>query len=176
MKCCHYERHLKHISGTFTVTSSFCLKLSSFLFSFLYIEEEPHPPRSIPGDHTGLPPHVGQCLPLSAFWAMHLHISHSYLVTRSMMVGHIPTVHTCSFMGTNHKDMTAHVPAFFTELDTTHIYVEYSTAGHSLISHLWSNASSTVTHPCINQAHDCLTSVIRHKTFAPCYVSPQAQQ
>ena len=30
-----------------------------------------------------------------------------------------------------------------------------------------------VTHPCINWAHDCLTSVIKHKTFAPCYVSPQ---
>ena len=30
-----------------------------------------------------------------------------------------------------------------------------------------------VTHPCINWAHDCLTSVIRCKTFTPCYVSPQ---
>ena len=29
-----------------------------------------------------------------------------------------------------------------------------------------------VTHPCINRAHDCLTSVIKHKTFAPCYVPP----
>ena len=29
-----------------------------------------------------------------------------------------------------------------------------------------------VTHPCINWAHDCLTSVIKRKTFAPCYVSP----
>ena len=29
-----------------------------------------------------------------------------------------------------------------------------------------------VTHPCINQAHDCLTSVIKHKTFSPYYVSP----
>ena len=29
-----------------------------------------------------------------------------------------------------------------------------------------------VTHPCINQAHDCLTTVIKHKMFTPCYVSP----
>ena len=29
-----------------------------------------------------------------------------------------------------------------------------------------------VTHPCINRAHDCLTSVIKHKMFAPCCVSP----
>ena len=37
---------------------------------------------------------------------------------------------------------------------------------------LWSNAGRMVTHPCINRAHDCLTSVIKRKTFAPCYVSP----
>ena len=30
-----------------------------------------------------------------------------------------------------------------------------------------------VTHPCINRAHDCLTSVIKRKMFSPCYVSPQ---
>ena len=29
-----------------------------------------------------------------------------------------------------------------------------------------------VTHPCINWACDCLTSVIEHKMFAPCCVSP----
>ena len=29
-----------------------------------------------------------------------------------------------------------------------------------------------VTHPCINWAHDCLTSVIKCKMFTPCYVSP----
>ena len=28
-----------------------------------------------------------------------------------------------------------------------------------------------VTHPSINWAHDCLTSVFKHKTFTPCYVS-----
>ena len=33
-----------------------------------------------------------------------------------------------------------------------------------------------VTHPCINQAHDCLTSVIKHKTFAPCYVPPSCDE
>ena len=43
-----------------------------------------------------------------------------------------------------------------------------------VLSHitLWGNAGRMVTHPCINWAHDCLTSVIKHKTFAPCYVSP----
>ena len=37
---------------------------------------------------------------------------------------------------------------------------------------LWSKASRTVIHPCINWTHDCLTSVINHMMFIPCYVSP----
>ena len=38
-------------------------------------------------------------------------------------------------MCANHIDMIAHTPAFFTELGTTHIYVECSTAGPSHVSH-----------------------------------------
>ena len=38
-------------------------------------------------------------------------------------------------MYTNHIDMMAHNSAFFTELGTTHIYVECSTAGPSHVSH-----------------------------------------
>ena len=33
-----------------------------------------------------------------------------------------------------------------------------------------------VTHPCINWTHDCLTSVIKHKMFTPCYVSPHIRK
>ena len=45
-------------------------------------------------------------------------------------------VHRWSLMCTNHIDMIAHTPAFFfTESGTTHIYVECSTAGPSLVSH-----------------------------------------
>ena len=40
-----------------------------------------------------------------------------------------------SFMCTHHTDMMAHTPAFFTELGTTHIYMECSTAGPSCVSH-----------------------------------------
>ena len=50
--------------------------------------------------------------------------------------------------------------------------VECSTAGPSHVSHYGGNTSRMVTHPCINQAHDCLTSVIKRKRFTPCYVSP----
>ena len=88
-----------------------------------------------------------------------------------MVVGHILMDHTCSLMCTNHRDMTAHTPDFLTKSGTNHIYVEHSTARHSLISHLWSNASRTVTHPFINWDHDCLTSVIKHKMFVPCYAA-----
>ena len=38
-------------------------------------------------------------------------------------------------MCTNDIDMTAHTPAFLTDLGTTCIYVECSTAGPSHISH-----------------------------------------
>ena len=67
--------------------------------------------------------------------------------------------------------------------DSTHPSLFYRVRYHSYIcgvQHswaqscitLWSNAGRTVTHPCINRAHDCLTSVIKCKMFAPCYVSP----
>ena len=38
-------------------------------------------------------------------------------------------------MCANHIDMIAHTQAFFTKLGTTRIYVEYSTAGPSHVSH-----------------------------------------
>ena len=68
--------------------------------------------------------------------------------------------------------------------DSTHPSLFYRVGYHSYIcgvQHswaqsritLWSNAGRMVTHPCINRAHDCLTSVIKRKMFAPCYVSPR---
>ena len=44
-------------------------------------------------------------------------------------------VHRWSLMCTNHTDMIAHTPAFFTKLGTTCIYLECSTAGASHVSH-----------------------------------------
>ena len=88
-----------------------------------------------------------------------------------MVVGHILMVHTYSLMFTNHIDMTAHTPAFLPSWVPL-IYM-WSTVGHSHVAHLWSNASGMITHPCINLAHDCLTSVIKHKTFPEGYVTPQ---
>ena len=74
-----------------------------------------HPlPDQLPGEHTG---HMPQAAHRSS-WYNRLHCchshTHSHVVTadRSMVVGHVPTVHTCSFMCTNHIDMIAHTPAF----------------------------------------------------------------
>ena len=74
----------------------------------------------------------------------------------------------------SHRQDSKHpTPVFFTKSGTTGIYVECSTAGQSHISHLQSNASRTATHACIYWDHDFLTSVIKHKTFAPCYTYTQ---
>ena len=40
----------------------------------------------------------------------HTHTPHSLMVDRSTVVGHVPMVHMCSFMCTNHIDMIAHTP------------------------------------------------------------------
>ena len=162
---CHYDRHLTNINGTFTLTSSFWLRPSSLFLPFLYIKG---------GATSSQINSLGSIQVCHLMWhsaSLYLPsepciytfdtLTHSYLVGRSMVVG-IFRWSTCSLMCTNQIDMTAHTPAFFTKLGTT--------AGHNLISHLWNNAGRMVTHPYINWAHDCLTSVIKHKTFAPCYV------
>ena len=70
-------------------------------------------PDQLPVEHTGdmaavcrfmLPcDNLGKC---TVF--LHLH----YSTSANQAVGHIPMVHTCSFMCTNHIDMIAHTLAF----------------------------------------------------------------
>ena len=52
--------------------------------------------------------------------------------------------------------------------------VECSTAGPSHVSHYGTMPAGWSPIHVLNWAHDCLTSVIKHKMFAPCYVSPPA--
>ena len=113
MKCCHYERCLTDISGTFYGDQFILSKVQLFLLSFLSTEDEPPPPGSTPwGAYRPttscgtVPPSI--CLQSHAF----THFTHSHLVGRSMVVGYILTVYTCSVMCTNHIDMTAHTLAF----------------------------------------------------------------
>ena len=73
-----------------------------------------HPlPDQLPGEHTGrMPQVVCRSSSYSCLHCCHSH-THSHMVTadRSIVVGHVPTVHMCSFMCTNNIDMIAHTPA-----------------------------------------------------------------
>ena len=174
MKCCHYERHLTMMNLNGTFSDQFILAKAKLFFfviplywggatsslvNFLESIQVFHLIWGSASLYLPSEPHI---------YSFHI-LTHSYLVGRSVVVGHILTVHTCSLMCTNHINMTAHTPVLFTELGTTlYIYVECSTDWHSHISHLWSNASRMVSHPCINWARDGLTSVIKRKPFTPC--------
>ena len=55
-----------------------------------------------------------------------------------------------------------------------HILTKDVTAQLGLVMyHTMEQCQRDITHPCINLACDCLTSVIKHKMFTPCYVFPQ---
>ena len=87
-----------------------------FSVSFL-CEKEPPPPRSTPwaayrwhGSCIHISTSVwqpGETHSVSAFALLHILQS-----GRSVVVGHVLMVHTCSFMCTNHIDMIAHTLAF----------------------------------------------------------------
>ena len=90
-----------------------------FSVSFL-CEKEPPPPRSTPwgvyrchGSYVHISASAQQPREthnVSAFALLH---PPTILQSgRSMVVGHVLMVHTCSFMCTNHVDMIAHTPAF----------------------------------------------------------------
>ena len=69
----------------------------------------------LPGEHT-VSAISGGAVPLFLSFGpsvQHLHI-HSLIVDRSMVVGHVLMDHMCSFMCTNHIDMTATQPSLFT--------------------------------------------------------------
>ena len=55
------------------------------------------------------PPSI--CLQSQTFTCFYA-LTHSYVVHRGMVVGHIPRVHTCSLMCANHIDMIIQTPAF----------------------------------------------------------------
>ena len=83
------------------------------LHTVLFLIEGSHPlPDQLPGEHTGLPSHT-MAVPLyhSACWMQHS-LTHSHVVDKSMVDGHVPTHHTYSFMFTSHIDMIAHNLAF----------------------------------------------------------------
>ena len=58
--------------------------------------------------HTGLPSHMWQCLPLSAFGVTHLLISHTHVVGRSLVVRHILKVYTFFNVHESHRHDGTH--------------------------------------------------------------------
>ena len=90
-------------------------------------------PSQLPGEHTGCC--LIQCThlvkPLAIITCLGLVLEE----LEALWLGTNLMVHRWSLMCANHIDMIAHTPAFFTELGTTHIYVECSTAGPSHVSH-----------------------------------------
>ena len=83
------------------------------------IEGEPPPPRSTPwrAYRSAI---SYETIPFFAFLPSELHIhthshklcTHSHLVGRSMGVGYVPMVHTCSLKCANHTGMIAHTRSF----------------------------------------------------------------
>ena len=91
----------------------FCCSGHFLYCIILFLEGEPPPPRSTPWGAYRSMSHVRQYLFLSFNPStQHFLLLHSFLVDRSMVVGHVLKDHTCSFMCTSHIDMTAHNPAF----------------------------------------------------------------
>ena len=100
-------------------------KAPLFSFHFFILRRSHLLPDQLPGEHSGLPPQVGQCLPLFAFRATHLLISqtHTLISSRQKYDGWAYSeVHMCSLMCTNHIDMTACTAAFFYQV-VYHSYI-----------------------------------------------------
>ena len=73
--------------------------------------------------------------PISTLWGAYTHLSLVLEELEALWWAANLMVHKWTLMCANHIDMIAHTPAFFTKSDTTHIYVECSTAGPSHIAH-----------------------------------------
>ena len=83
--------------------NEYASKANHFTVSCQY-EREPLSPRSTPWGATGLH-HILCSIPSNNhLQCCHRH-THSLMVDQSTVVGHVPTVHICSFMCTNNIDV-----------------------------------------------------------------------
>ena len=80
---------------------------------------------------------------VSAFALSHIPIIHVIQLKwgRSMVVGHVPMVHTCSFMCTNHADMIAHTLAFLWVGEHSH-HPDFHHASRGWLAIFFSKTSS----------------------------------
>ena len=129
-------------------------------------------PGQLPGEHTGPQASYSTDPLYNHLLCYHSH-THLHMVTvdKSIVVGQVLIVHICSFMCT-----------WSYRYDNTHpcLLMSWEALWDPLvcscdISHngtwqvtITSSASQTVTHPSINQAHGCPTSVIGLQMVVPC--------
>ena len=137
--------------------------------SIQFLRGSHHLPSQLPGEHTVVLSHMAH----STCQAIcHYDQSQPYIGrVRRPVVGHESDGPQVVFnVHQSHRHHSTHPSLFL--LSWVPLVYMWSAAQLGLVSiTLWSNASRMVTHPCINWARDYLTSVIKHKTFAPCYVS-----
>ena len=166
----------------FTILLDFQMSLYNFSFScsghFFHMCDsfflgEPSPPRSTPwGAYRSAISY--KAVPLSFDLSMQHSFTHSLTADRSMVVGHVLTVHTCSFVCTSHRNDSTH-PSLFMSLGALwESYVCSYDISHnrtqqvSITSFTATSVSQMVTHPSTNWTHSCLTSVIGLQVVAPC--------
>ena len=119
-----------------------------------FLEGDPPLPRSTPWEQTGLPSDMRQYLFLFSLSMQHS-FAHSLMTDRSIVNGHVPMGHTCSFMCTGYIDMTA-----LWEIVCSYDISHSSAWQASITSLAATSVSQMVTHLSTNWAQSCLTSVI----------------
>ena len=116
-----------------------------------------------------------EAIPLSSSLSMQPSFKHSLMADRSMVVGHIPTVHTFFYVNQSHSYNSTHLCLLMSQEALWESLVCLYDLSHSrtrqvsitsFSSH--HNVSQMVTHPSTNWAHGCLTSVIGLWMVAPC--------
>ena len=125
-------------------------------------------PDQLPGEHTGLQATRAQILFYNCLQCCHSH-THSHMVTadRVRWLGMFQWSTHVLLYAPDHIDMIVHIPAFNelgSTLGSSYMSYDISHSGTQQVA-ITSLAASTVSwmvsHPSINQACVCLTSVIR---------------
>ena len=96
------------------VTSQLFFHQATFLHTVSFLIEGSHPlPDQLPGEHTCPPSHTRQCLFIvQPVWMWHS-LTHSHVVDRSMVVGHVPMDHMFFYVYQSHRHGSTQ-PSLFT--------------------------------------------------------------
>ena len=131
-----------------------------------FLEGEPLPPRSTPwGAYRSVSSH--EAVPLSFGLSIQHSFTHSLMADRSMVVGHVPMVHTFFYVHQSHRYGST-PPALFMSWGApwephvcSYDISNSNTWQVSITSLAATSVSQMVTHPGTNWIHSCITSVNR---------------